>query len=1548
MPNITLSVIIPVYNRSDSLLAAIASVEACQDRIYEIIIVDDGSTDLACLKVLDYLTQKGYRVIHQTNTGVSHARNRAIQTANGKYILPLDDDNMLRPRYMTEGVKILDQCPEVGVVYGDAQYFGDKTERWVVGEFDLQRLLMANYIDNCAVYRREIWDKTGGYDPNLKAWEDYDLWLSAIEHQWKFHYIPEIMFDYCVHTGSLSAQMRNTEQLYAGVRYITAKHASLFTTHFAHVNATRARNETHYYNQTRTLQTQSEALKTENAALLAKQLVLQEANTNTNQQFLQIKNQLQQSEDAKVELQQYAALLYTQLNNTNENNTQLQQQITTLSAQSEEQTGLISQLQRQSIQLQTQLEVSNEANTQLYQHISDLQTQLKASNEVSDKLHQQITYLHTQLDVSNLVNNQLQQRITSLHTQLDEANKTIVSLQQLITQLQTQLKDNATTNDQQKQQLMQLRHHLTLTTHDLEIMVGQRDHWQYEWQKAVYSFESSRSWRVTAPLRALQNTKNRLRYAIRDRKWAREIAASKLFDAQWYCQTYPDVTRKGINPALHYLRFGGFEGRNPSAHFDSAQYLSANPDVVAIAMNPLLHWLRHGANENRPRITQPRLEIATMMPPTDAKNEMGLAAPTIETPKTTLENNKAQTSNVLPFFDAEWYWQQYPEVRTSVLDPLSDYLLQGWQAGRDPNPFFNVKWYLMQIKESGELCDEPLQHYLSFGWHHHSPHPFFDGHFYNFCYPDVVQNKLEPLTHYILHGCKERRSPNNYLNHTYLARYLNLANHGLTALMPINRNEGRVNDILATGPKGYPLLDKQALQKIRVLDNTKDTIMIVTHAMSRTGAPILAWNLVKALKKKFQVLVFALKEGELAPAFAAVSDLVITIPPTQLSDPSLFAATLQQIKQYKAIKFAIVNSVEASDVLEALWLNDIPSIHLIHEFATNTHLKERFLNSARFAGQQIYSAKLVLENVLDNCRELKPGHALIVPQAACKAPINAKTDQDLAAEKHLIRTTLRPSGFAQDGVVIIGMGSAHLRKGVDLFIECAKQTRNKHPQYSFRFVWIGDGYNPIQDMEYSAYLDAQIKHSGLDHIVVFLGSISEVETAYQEADIFFLSSRLDPLPQVAQDALIYARPLVCFRDTTGIVEYLENDPLAAYGVVPYLDLNTAADRLYDLINDATLRDRVGRAGKAIADRYFQTNDYIHTLEQIGLAQAEQTQQAQRDCQIIANSGLFDYEYFFSPLDPRYRNTPIKYFVKSWQSGLETRKPLAGFHPSIYAARHPIGKQNAFAHYLTNHTPNGPWRYDVIEATPNMPEYKSTLRIGLHLHIYFTDIANEIFERLKKVQSKIDLLISVPNEEIADTVKKLLRDDNFHSVDIRIVPNRGRDIGPFLTEFGKEIVSNYDIIGHLHTKKSLHWPNQVEIKLWRRFILENLLGGQYPMADTILARLQSDKTIGIVFPDDPNVLGWDKNRETANDLAKKLNLQDLLPETAFNFPVGSMFWAKTDALKPLFDLNLGWSDYPEEPAGIDSTILHALERLLPFVAQKAGYKTVLTHVKGVSR
>ncbi|MHA6964323.1 hypothetical protein [Zobellella denitrificans] len=84
---------------------------------------------------------------------------------------------------------------------------------------------------------------------------------------------------------------------------------------------------------------------------------------------------------------------------------------------------------------------------------------------------------------------------------------------------------------------------------------------------------------------------------------AAELAASPLFNAEWYLGQYPDVAADKVfakNPALHYFKCGGFEGRNPSPQFNSRDYLDANPDVAATGFNPLYHYLRFGQAENRP------------------------------------------------------------------------------------------------------------------------------------------------------------------------------------------------------------------------------------------------------------------------------------------------------------------------------------------------------------------------------------------------------------------------------------------------------------------------------------------------------------------------------------------------------------------------------------------------------------------------------------------------------------------------------------------------------------------------------------------------------------------------------------------------------------------------------------------------------------------------------------------------------------------------------------------------------------------------------------
>jgi lipopolysaccharide biosynthesis protein len=133
---------------------------------------------------------------------------------------------------------------------------------------------------------------------------------------------------------------------------------------------------------------------------------------------------------------------------------------------------------------------------------------------------------------------------------------------------------------------------------------------------------------------------------------------------------------------------------------------------------------------------------------------------------------------------------------------------------------------------------------------------------------------------------------------------------------------------------------------------------------------------------------------------------------------------------------------------------------------------------------------------------------------------------------------------------------------------------------------------------------------------------------------------------------------------------------------------------------------------------------------------------------------------------------------------------------------------------------------------------------------------------------------------------------------------------------------------------------------REFLWQNLAGGHQPMADLILHRFAEDAKLGIVFPEDPALSDWDDNFEIAAGLAGRMKLQGELPPF-FDFPGGTMFWARPEALKPLFDLGLDWHDYPDEPVPLDGTILHAIERLLPFVARQAGYGFLTTHLPDVT-
>jgi glycosyltransferase involved in cell wall biosynthesis len=225
---IKVSIVIPCFNHGEFLPEAVCSAIAIKRDDIETIVVDDGSTDKRTREVMDALPAQAIKVIRQENKGLAAARNAGIVISRGEYILPLDADNRLRFDYVERGIRILDAKPQVGVVYGDAEYIGMRTGRWHVGSFERDRLLQWNYIDACAMYRRCIWEENRGYDGTMpvQGYEDWDFWLGALEHGWEFAYIPEIFFDYRQSKRSMTTLTFGFESQIEA--FVASKHGLLY------------------------------------------------------------------------------------------------------------------------------------------------------------------------------------------------------------------------------------------------------------------------------------------------------------------------------------------------------------------------------------------------------------------------------------------------------------------------------------------------------------------------------------------------------------------------------------------------------------------------------------------------------------------------------------------------------------------------------------------------------------------------------------------------------------------------------------------------------------------------------------------------------------------------------------------------------------------------------------------------------------------------------------------------------------------------------------------------------------------------------------------------------------------------------------------------------------------------------------------------------------------------------------------------------------------------------------------------------------------------
>ena len=228
----TISIVIPTYQHARELPACLQSIFRQSFTDYEVIVVNDGSTDNT-LEVLEPFSDR-ITLIDQENRGGNAARNRGFDASVGKFVLFCDADIVMRPDMLERMLGALEEHPEASYAYASFR-FGWKAFR--LRPFDPDFLRQMNYIHTTSLMRREHFPR---FDESIRRLQDWDLWLTMLEQGHVGVWIPEFLFKAIPHQGGISTwlpgifyripwrklglRVKSVEKYQAAERIIKEKH----------------------------------------------------------------------------------------------------------------------------------------------------------------------------------------------------------------------------------------------------------------------------------------------------------------------------------------------------------------------------------------------------------------------------------------------------------------------------------------------------------------------------------------------------------------------------------------------------------------------------------------------------------------------------------------------------------------------------------------------------------------------------------------------------------------------------------------------------------------------------------------------------------------------------------------------------------------------------------------------------------------------------------------------------------------------------------------------------------------------------------------------------------------------------------------------------------------------------------------------------------------------------------------------------------------------------------------------------------------------------
>lgn len=236
----------------------------------------------------------------------------------------------------------------------------------------------------------------------------------------------------------------------------------------------------------------------------------------------------------------------------------------------------------------------------------------------------------------------------------------------------------------------------------------------------------------------------------------------------------------------------------------------------------------------------------------------------------------------------------------------------------------------------------------------------------------------------------------------------------------------------------------------------------------------------------------------------------------------------------------------------------------------------------------------------------------------------------------------------------------------------------------------------------------------------------------------------------------------------------------------------------------------------------------------------------------------------------------------------------------------------------------------------VPLEEITLKTGVMAHVFYADLIEEFVQDLARIPIPFVLMVSVVDKTTrTQAAARFSTLRNAVKVDVRLVPNRGRDIAPLLVAF-REAILGLDVVCHIHSKKSLYTGN--ELGNWRRYLIDSLLGSESRIA-WILGMFQATPELGMVYPESFATVPltahtWLSNKDHARALGSRLGIE-VDGDAYLDFAAGSMFWVRVEALRPLLSLGLTVESFPEETGQTDGTLQHTIERMFVQTLRQCG-------------